>query len=71
MKQPYDFSKGMRGRIVSLEPEARRKIRITIRIDEDLVDLFLREAEQSGGAIDYQTLINDALRRMWRGRLRA
>lgn len=62
MKQQYDFSKGKRGRIVSPEPEARGKTRITIRIDEDLVDHFLREAEQSGGVIGYQTLINEALR---------
>ena len=62
MKQQYDFSKGKRGRIVPAETEQRGKTRITIRLDEDLVDHFLKEAEQSGGSAGYQTLINDALR---------
>jgi uncharacterized protein (DUF4415 family) len=62
MKQRYDFSKGKRGRIVPAETEQRGKTRITIRLDEDLVDYFLQEAERSGGSAGYQTLINDALR---------
>ena len=61
MKQQYDFSKGKRGRIVAPEPEQRGKTRITIRIDDDLVDHFLKEAERSGDSAGYQTLINDAL----------
>ena len=40
MKREYDFSKGKRGRIVVPEPEQRGKTRITIRLDEDLVDHF-------------------------------
>ena len=62
MKQQYDFSKGKRGRVSPAEPEQRGKTRITIRLDEDLVDHFLQQAERSGGAIGYQTLINNALR---------
>ncbi len=62
MKPQYDFSKGKRGRIIATEPEPRGKTRITIRLDEDLVDYFLKEAETSGGTARYQTLINDALR---------
>ena len=62
MKQQYDFSKGKRGRITTPEPEQRGRTRITIRIDDDLVDHFLKEAERSGGSAGYQTLINDALR---------
>jgi uncharacterized protein (DUF4415 family) len=62
MKQGYDFSKGKRGRVVSSEPQPRGKTRITIRLDEDLVDYFLKEADRSGGVSGYQTLINDALR---------
>jgi uncharacterized protein (DUF4415 family) len=62
MKQNYDFSRGKRGRIAPPEPEPRGKTRITIRIDEDLVDFFVREAEASGGTKGYQTLINEALR---------
>jgi uncharacterized protein (DUF4415 family) len=62
MKQRYDFSKGKRGRIAPTETEQAGKTRITIRLDEDLVDYFLKEAERSGGSMGYQTLINDALR---------
>ena len=68
MKQQYDFSKGKRGRIVPPEPEQRGKTRITIRIDDDLVDHFLKEAEMSGGSAGYQTLINDALRQHVEGK---
>jgi uncharacterized protein (DUF4415 family) len=57
-----DFSQGKRGRIVAPEPEPRGKTRITIRLDEDPLDYFLREADATGGATGYQTLINEALR---------
>ncbi len=67
MKPQYDFSKGKRGRVAV--PEAPdKKTRITIRIDEDLIDHFLQEAESSGGAIGYQTLINEALRQYVEGK---
>jgi uncharacterized protein (DUF4415 family) len=62
MKKQYDFSKGKRGRVAAAEPEQRGKTRITIRLDEDLIDHFLQQAERSGGSAGYQTLINDALR---------
>jgi len=62
MKQSYDFSNGKRGRITPPRPEPRGKTRITIRLDEDLIDYFLKEAGASGGATGYQTLINEALR---------
>jgi uncharacterized protein (DUF4415 family) len=68
MKQRYDFSGGRRGRIVSQEPERRGKTRITIRLDEDLVDHFLKEADALGGQAGYQTLINEALRRHVEGK---
>jgi uncharacterized protein (DUF4415 family) len=68
MKQKCDFSRGKRGRNVAPEPEQRGKTRITIRLDEDLVDHFLREAEESGGAAGYQTLINQALRQHLEGK---
>ena len=58
----YDFSQGKRGRIAAPEPEPPGKTRITIRLDEGLVDHFLREADASGGATGYRTLINEALR---------
>jgi hypothetical protein len=45
MKQSYDFSQGKRGRIAAPEPVPLGKTRITIRLDEDLVDHFLKEAQ--------------------------
>jgi uncharacterized protein (DUF4415 family) len=68
MKQRYDFRHGTRGRITPPQPVPRNKTRITIRIDEDLVDHFLREADASGGTTGYQTLINEALRRHVEGK---
>ena len=62
MKDSYDFSKGKRGRIVKPVPEPVGKAKITIRLDRDVIDHFLTRADESGGAIGYQTLINDALR---------
>lgn len=68
MKKEYDFSQGKRGRIQPPQPEPRGKMRITIRLDEDLVDHFLKEADASGGAAGYQTLINEALRQHVEGK---
>ncbi len=68
MKQRYDFSQGKRGRITAAEPEPRGKTRITIRLDEDLVDHFLRQADATGGVTGYQTLINEALRQHVEGK---
>jgi uncharacterized protein (DUF4415 family) len=68
MTQRYDFSRGKRGRIVKLKRDAHGKTRITIRLDEDLVDYFLKEADASGGAMGYQTLINEALRQHVEGK---
>jgi uncharacterized protein (DUF4415 family) len=68
MKQQYDFSRGKRGRVVPQEPKQIGKTRITIRIDDDIVDLFLKEAEASEGKIGYQTLINNALRQYMDGK---
>lgn len=62
MKDPYAFSKGKRGRVIPAKPEPEGKVRITIRLDQDVVDRFLQMAEASGGATGYQTLINAALR---------
>jgi uncharacterized protein (DUF4415 family) len=68
MKPSYDFSKGKRGRILPPEPEPSGKTRITIRLDEDLVDYFLKESDAYGGAKGYQTLINEALRQHVEGK---
>lgn len=58
MKKEYNFSKGKRGAVV---PVPKGKTRITIRIDDDIVDWFRSQVENAGGG-NYQTLINDALR---------
>lgn len=64
MKANYDFSKGKRGRIVKDEESVPAgKVKISIRLDEDIVDHFMREADVLGGKTRYQTLINDALRK--------
>jgi len=58
MKSEYDFSEGRRGAVIPPEPG---KTRITIRLDNRILQHFRRRAHQVGGA-NYQTLINDALR---------
>jgi uncharacterized protein (DUF4415 family) len=58
MKREYDLSKGKRGPVIALPPE---KVRITIRMDRDIVDHF-REKVRKAHSGNYQTLINDALR---------
>ena len=58
MKKEYDFSKGKRGALV---PVPKGKTRITIRIDDDILDWFRSAVEAAGGG-NYQTLINQALR---------
>src|SRR5512133_568829 len=68
MKDRYDFSKGKRGRVVPAEPEPEGKVRITIRLDQDIVERFFQMAEASGGATGYQTLINAALQEYLDGR---
>jgi len=54
-----DFSKGKRGPVISTDPS---KLRITIRLDADIVNHFKHKVLAAGGG-NYQTLINDALRR--------
>lgn len=58
MKKEYNFSKGKRGAVA---PAPKGKTRITIRIDDDILDWFRGEVEAAGGG-NYQTLINQALR---------
>ena len=63
MNDNHDFSGGRRGRVTAAAPEPAGKAKITIRLDQDIVDHFLAIADESGGSVGYQTLINDALRR--------
>lgn len=58
MKKEYNFTKGKRGAVVSVP---KGKTRITIRIDDDILDWFRSEVDAAGGG-NYQTLINNALR---------
>lgn len=58
MKKTDDFSKGRRGAVV---PVPKGKTRITIRIDDDVLDWFRGQVNAAGGG-NYQTLVNNALR---------
>jgi len=58
MKREYDFSKGRRGAVV---PPESGKTRITIRLDNKVLNHFRKLVHEMGGG-NYQTLINDALR---------
>ena len=58
MRDKYDFSKGKRGPIIPPDPN---KLRITIRLDADIVDYFKGQVHKAGGG-NYQTMINNALR---------
>ena len=56
MKKEYDFSQGKRGAVI----KSRGKTRITIHLDDDVIEAFRVKAEKAGSG--YQTLINEALR---------
>ena len=58
MKREYDFSQGTRG---AVEPTPPGKTRITIRIDNEILDWFRGKVDEQGGG-NYQTLMNQALR---------
>ncbi len=58
MKKEYDFKSGRRGAVLRV-PSG--KTRITIRIDDDILEWFRHQVHKAGGG-SYQTLINDALR---------
>jgi uncharacterized protein (DUF4415 family) len=58
MKANYDFSKSRRGAVL---PTSDKKLRITIRLDKDIIEWFKSQVEAAGGG-NYQTLLNDALR---------
>ncbi len=58
MKKEYDFTKGKRGAVI---PLPKGKTRITIRLDDDVLDWFRQQVHGTGGG-SYQTLINNALR---------
>jgi uncharacterized protein (DUF4415 family) len=57
MRDEYDFSKGKRGAVIA----SPGKTRITIMLDDDVIEHFRAEAEAEG--VGYQTLINALLRK--------
>lgn len=63
MKDHYDFSKGTRGPVIP----SPGKTKITIRIDDEILEFFRQEGTRMGGA-SYQGLINHALRAFMEGR---
>jgi len=56
MRREYDFSKGKRGAVLA----SPGKTRITIMLDDDIIEHFRQIAEAEGAG--YQTMINAALR---------
>ena len=56
MRSEYDFKKGDRGRY----NERLDRGKITIRLEEDVIDYFKKMAKKKG--VPYQTLINLYLR---------
>jgi hypothetical protein len=60
MKRQYDFSRGRRGAVLSAPPG---KTRITIRIDDDILQWFRAQVHKAGGG-SYQTAMNEALRKV-------
>jgi len=53
MKDHYDFSKGKRGRVLPQAPEDADKVKINLRIDQDIYDGFIEMAEGSDGEVGY------------------
>jgi BrnA antitoxin of type II toxin-antitoxin system len=64
MKKQYDFSRGKRGAVAPVKPG---KTRITIRLDDDVLQWFREQVHAAGGG-NYQTTINEALREFMKSR---
>jgi uncharacterized protein (DUF4415 family) len=58
MTKDYDFKNGRRGAVLRVPPG---KTRVTIRLDDDVLDWFRERVDNAGGG-NYQSLINEALR---------
>jgi uncharacterized protein (DUF4415 family) len=65
MKRNYDFSKARRGPVIRTP---RGKTRITIRIDNDVLEWFRKQVHAAGGG-SYQTMMNRALREHMEGQV--
>lgn len=57
-RREYDFRGAKRGPVI---PVPKGKTRITIRLDNDVLEWFRKQVDRAGGG-NYQTLINSALR---------
>lgn len=58
-EKTYDFTNAKRGAVVKPAPN---KTRITIRVDSDVLNWFRERVHTAGGG-NYQTFINEALRK--------
>jgi uncharacterized protein (DUF4415 family) len=58
MRRNDDFSHAKRGAVL---PVPKGKTRITIRIDDEILDWFREQVNAAGGG-NYQTMINNVLR---------
>lgn len=56
MRKQYDFSAGKKGAVIA----SPGKTRITIMLDDDVLEYFRAKAEAEG--VGYQTMVNAALR---------
>lgn len=56
MRKQYDFSAGKKGAVIA----SPGKTRITIMLDDDVIEHFRAKAEAEG--VGYQTMINATLR---------
>jgi uncharacterized protein (DUF4415 family) len=56
VRKEYDFSKAKRGPVIA----SPRKTRITIMLDDDVIEFFRAKADAQGSG--YQTMINATLR---------
>jgi uncharacterized protein (DUF4415 family) len=57
MNEEYDFTNARRGAVL---PAGENKVRITIRLDQDIINWFKARVESQGGG-NYQTMINQVL----------
>jgi predicted DNA binding CopG/RHH family protein len=69
MRKEYDFSNAKRARevphLAKLQAEMAGKSRITIRVDNQVLEAFKTRAALTGG--NYQTLMNEALAQFTQG----
>jgi uncharacterized protein (DUF4415 family) len=65
MKRNYDFSKARRGPVIRTP---HGKTRITIRIDDDVLEWFRKQVHIAEGG-SYQTMMNRALREHMEGQV--